>query len=107
MFGNRKTPHNGALAEPREIAGDRGAREILSLWVRSDGNNTTIVLPDIWPDPAAWGLALADIARHIANAIAESGGGVSQEILLRVRKGFEVELDYPTDTPTGERRTEG
>jgi hypothetical protein len=100
MFGPRAKAHPGQIASPKEIIGDEKAREVLTVWLRSDGSNTTIIKPDTWDDAAAWGLLLADVARHIANAMVVKGGS-HDEILARVRLGFEVELGDPTDQPTG------
>lgn len=101
MLWKRGKDHRGSLDRPREITSDEGAKEILSAWLQSDSRNTVIVKPETWPDPAAWGLLLADIARHIANASMESRGEEAPQILARIRDGFLAELRDPTDAPTG------
>jgi hypothetical protein len=101
MLWKRGHRHSGGLGLPSEITSDQSATEILSAWLQSNGRNTVTLKPDTWPDPAAWGLLLADIARHIANAIAEARGQEAEDILARIRAGLVVELEDPTDAPSG------
>jgi hypothetical protein len=49
-----------------------------------------------WDDPAAWGLMLADLARHIANAYAREGKN-REESLRTILELLERELEHPTD----------
>jgi hypothetical protein len=101
MLWKRGNEQRGGLSKPTEITSDPGAAEVLSAWLRSDGSNTVVLKPDTWPDPAAWGLLLADISRHIANALAESRRSDPAQTLARIRAGFTAELDAPTDTARG------
>lgn len=101
MFGKRPKLHSGALALPVEISSDEKAAEILRLWIRSDGANIAVLKPDALADPAMWGLLLADVARHVADALASSRDGDSKATLDRVRKGFDAEMANPTDVPSG------
>jgi hypothetical protein len=80
----------------------QGARavEVLRAWVVNGGLQCSIQ-PDAWSDPAAWGIVLADVARHIANAVEEAGGASAAETLTRIRSGLHAELDIPTDKPSG------
>ncbi len=48
-----------------------------------------------------WGIALADLARHLADAFAADHGRAVDVTLADIRAGFEDELDEPTDKPTG------
>jgi hypothetical protein len=54
-----------------------------------------------WDQPAAWGLVLADIARHLARAYEQTQGKGQSETLDAVIGLFAAELSNPTDTPTG------
>lgn len=105
MFGKRQPTHQGVLAAPDEVVNDKQAHEVLSVWILSTENNIATIKPQTWPDPFMWGMLLADVARHIANALAKSGKGNAPEILARVRQGLDAELNRPTDTPTGNWRT--
>ena len=102
MFWKKKPGQSGALQKPEQVTSDPQAAEILSVWLRSDANNVVVLKPDTWPDPLAWGLLLADISRHLANALAESSHADPAQTIARIRAGFNVEMDSPTDTPTGE-----
>jgi hypothetical protein len=59
------------------------------------------LFPSAFEDPAAWGVLLADIAHHIANALAESEGTDRAAVLAAIRRAFEVETRTPTDEHTG------
>jgi hypothetical protein len=51
---------------------------------------------------SAWGLVLADMVHHIANAHADEYGHEPPETIRAVRKAFEAEMDYPTSSRLGE-----
>ena len=55
----------------------------------------------VWKNPSAWGIVLADLARHVANAHHEADGISIEQSLERIREGFIAELDAPTDSPSG------
>ena len=75
--------------------------EILRLWKVPEVGQQVILRHDAWEDPAAWGLMLADIARHVARAHAQEGQNES-EVFQRILAGFRAEIESPTDTPRGE-----
>jgi hypothetical protein len=52
----------------------------------------------MWQEPGAWGLLLADVARHAAKAYANEGRDEA-EVLVRIRQFLDAELASPTDTP--------
>jgi hypothetical protein len=60
---------------------------------------------DAWEDPAAWGLMLVDIARHVARAHGQEGED-EEEVFQRILAGFHAEIQLPTDTPRGELHPE-
>jgi hypothetical protein len=51
-------------------------------------------------DPEAWGMLIADIARHVARVYAQEGPMSEETILDRVRAMFETEMDAPSDPGT-------
>jgi len=53
------------------------------------------------PEDVAWGMILADLARHISNAL-QSGYGFTGEVLDRIQATFLRELGAPTSTAHGE-----
>jgi hypothetical protein len=88
------------LIIPRQAKNDPRSFELLRVWVANKGQHVSIRV-GVWKDPAAWGIFLADLARHIANAY-ESDAGLNQaETLRRIKAGLEAELSSPTDRPSG------
>jgi uncharacterized protein DUF5076 len=74
--------------------------EIARVWA-ADGKQHVSLATGLWKDPAAWGLMLADLARHVANAYYELEGRPRDEVLSRIRTGLDAEWSHPTDRPTG------
>jgi len=46
---------------------DPQARKILRIWLGGGGQHMSFKI-GVWDDPAAWGVMLADLARHVANS---------------------------------------
>src|SRR6266481_394763 len=46
---------------------DKTAFEVLRVWIAEQGQHVSI-RSGAWEDPFAWGIVLADLARHIAHA---------------------------------------
>lgn len=88
------------LVVPDEAGRDINSFEILRVWVANKAQHVSLRV-GVWKDPFAWGIMLADLAGHIANAFAQEMHLDRQDALQRIRRGFEAELDLPTDTPTG------
>jgi hypothetical protein len=94
MFGKRSE-----LQIPHVAVADSKSFEILRVWI-SGGAQHVSMKTGVWNDPAAWGLMLADLARHAANAYASEGKDKDAS-LKRICEGFRLEMDSPTDDPTG------
>jgi len=88
------------LPIPDVARADPRANEVLSVWVAA-GSQHISLNPHIWNDPAAWGLLLVDLARHVANAYDQSGRMDSAAALTRIRQGFDAEWTFPTDHASG------
>jgi hypothetical protein len=56
----------------------------------------------VWEDPAAWGIMLADLARHVANAYQQDAGLDRNKTLQRIKDALNVELVSPTDDCPGQ-----
>ena len=95
MFGQRS--NQNALEPPPLARTQSDAIEILRVWAVTEGPQQ-VVLRTRWKDPAAWGIMLADLARHVAQAYAAEGRD-SKVVLARIREGFDAEWDAPTDEP--------
>jgi hypothetical protein len=68
--------------------------ELLRVWVR-DGTPHFEIATGVWPDPAAWGILLVDIAQHVSHAYEQSEGRPKREVLARIREGFDAEWSAP------------
>jgi Domain of unknown function (DUF5076) len=75
-------------------AADR-ATEMVRIWL-VDGDQCVVLSPNLWPDPAAWGLMLVDLARHVSKAYGAQGQDPSK-VLKRIREAFDAEWGHPTD----------
>ena len=64
----------------------------------ASGQAQEVVLKTTWQDAGAWGLMLAEFARHAANAY-EGEGHNRSEVLARIRQLFGEEFADPTDEP--------
>lgn len=71
--------------------------EVLRVWA-APGSPQQFVIHVTWKDPAAWGLMLADIARHVARAYGEQGQN-PEDAYNRIIETFQAELKHPTDKP--------
>ena len=83
--------NNKFLDPPPAASRDKASFELLRVWVAEQGQHVSL-RSGAWEDPFAWGIVLADLARHIVNAA----------FLERMLEGFQAEIDSPTDEPEGE-----
>ena len=87
------------LAPPPASSVDARSFELARLWVAS-GAQHVVLRTDVWSDPAAWGIVLAELARHVALAYQRKDGHDFEDALERLLAGFHTELNSPTDQPT-------
>jgi hypothetical protein len=100
-----------ALEAPALSRADPASLEFLRAWV--SGEQVSVALrEDLWPDPAAWGVALVDIALAAARNYARQGLPVSV-VLERMREGLDADWEIASCgpekqpvplAPLGERR---
>ena len=90
--------HKHELPVPAAAVDDANARELVRVWAAS-GSQHVAIATGLWKDPAAWGLALVDLARHVARAYAQTEGMEEGPALHRIREGFDAEWSSPTDHP--------
>lgn len=88
----------GELPIPSMASEDSASLELARIWT-AFGDQHVSIATEVWEDPAAWGIMLADMARHIANAYVESEGMDYDAALRRVKEGFDAEWYSPTDEP--------
>jgi hypothetical protein len=90
----------GELLIPPTAQRDRKALEIARIWA-AEGHQHVSLRAGLWPDPACWGMMLVDLAQHVANAYAQEGRS-RDEVLQRIKEGFDAEWHAPTDEPVGQ-----
>ena len=86
-----------ALRIPAAAMKDPRSLEVVRVWI-ANGQQHVALSFGMWEDPAAWGLLLADLAQHIAEAHAQQDPEVNAEDFLEeIRAGFEAEMDSPSE----------
>jgi hypothetical protein len=85
MFGRKPKE----LLIPPAARGDAEAIELARIWAAGGKQHVTLAAW-IWDDPAAWGIMLADFARHLANYYNEQKGLDRNEALARIRMGLDA-----------------
>ena len=83
------------LPIPPEAEQGEKVVEMARIWV-VDGDQQVVISSNLWKDPAAWGLMLVDLAKHVASAY-EAQGHERAAVLERIHEAFEVEWENPTD----------
>lgn len=92
---NNHTSSGDDLPAP-EIAANSQSMELLRIWL-IDGAPHFVITPNLWNDPAAWGLLLADVMRHLGNAY-EVEGKDKDAVIARIKAAFDAEWDEPTSS---------
>src|SRR4051812_1245332 len=87
-------PIYDALIIPPEAL-EQGGVEVLRAAVVDGGLHVS--LRRAFDDPEAWGMLIADVARHVARIYATEKNMSEDETLARIRGIFEAEMDSPTD----------
>jgi hypothetical protein len=93
--------HPNQLPIPPDAQNDSRARELLRLWA-AHGKQHVSLATNLWEDPAAWGIMLVDLAKHVASAYRLNRERKFDDILGRIREGFDAEWENATDEPMGE-----
>jgi hypothetical protein len=70
------------------------AMEMARIWL-VDGDQCVVLSPNLWRDPASWGLMLVDLARHVAGAY-EAQGLDASTVLQRIREALDAEWEHPS-----------
>lgn len=78
---------------------------MLSAWIAEKGLHCTLNI-GMWhaqgkPEAPAWGILLADVVRHVANAIQEEQGVETSTSIQQVVQALLQELDEPTSGAKG------
>ncbi|MCF3933419.1 DUF5076 domain-containing protein [Acuticoccus sp. M5D2P5] len=83
--------HN-RLEIPDSVAADPNAFELLSVWI-ANKQQYAVLQTGVWQDPAAWGIMLADLARHVADAYHHEEGRDVSVTLARIKEGIDAEWE--------------
>jgi hypothetical protein len=90
------------LSVPPAAQRDKASFEVLRVWIAEQGQHVSI-RSGAWEDPFAWGIVLADLARHVVHAHElQVEGTDGKAFLQRLLEGFQAEIENPTDEPEGE-----
>ena len=91
-----------SLSIPPAAQRDKASFEVLRVWIAEQGQHVSLQ-SGAWDDPFAWGIVLADLARHIAHAHKLQNDDTDEDAFMtRLLEGFQAEIDNPTDEPEGE-----
>jgi Domain of unknown function (DUF5076) len=93
-------PHTDQLLIPDAAKSDPQSFELLRVWIANRGQQVSL-RAGVWNDPAAWGIMLADLARHVVNSYEQDQAMDRSKTLQRIRAAFDAELSTATDNPTG------
>lgn len=90
---SKHTSSGNDLPAP-EIPANSQSVELLRIWL-IDGAPSFIITPNLWNDPSAWGLLLADVMRHLGNAY-EVEGKDKDTVIHRIKEVFDAEWGDPS-----------
>ena len=93
------------LVIPPPAQRDENSVQLLSAWAAEKGLHCTLNV-GMWHDsgrdePAAWGILLSDVARHIANALHEQYGHDPGDTIAAIHRALDRELLDPTSDVDG------
>jgi hypothetical protein len=77
---------------------EQGGVEVLRAAIVDGGLHVS--LRRAFEDPEAWGMLIADVARHVARIYATEDKFREEETLERIRALCNAEMDSPTDPGT-------
>ena len=77
---------------------EHGGVEVLRAAIVEGGLHVS--LRRAFDDPQAWGMLIADVARHVARIYASENDIPEEETLERIRSIFDAEMDAPSDPGT-------
>ena len=93
------------LIIPPAAQRDPNSVQMLSAWIAEKGLHCSLNV-GMWtaagtPEARAWGILLADTARHVANAMASSLGVAQPDALAAVLEAMHSELAQPSSRVRG------
>src|SRR4051812_4236220 len=92
-----------SLPVPTDVAADPDAVEMIRAWIADGALQCSLRIgAGEFAAPAAWGVLLADVARHVANAHHERDQAKVDVTISAIVEAFEDELARPSDEHEGE-----
>jgi hypothetical protein len=102
-----------SLPIPAPTRRDPKSVEMVRTWI-AEGDMFVVLNVGFWEEQGrgiderdAWGMLMADMARHIANAHETEYGRDPRETLNVIREAFEREIMKPTSSHSGRFATGG
>jgi len=80
------------LDVPEVAIQNEASLEVARIWIAEECQHVNVRIA-IWEDPRAWGILLADFARHVSSAYAQQDGADHEKILIAIRDQFADELN--------------
>ncbi|MBV1775656.1 DUF5076 domain-containing protein [Burkholderiaceae bacterium DAT-1] len=94
------------LVIPPAAQRDDNSVQMISAWIAEKGLHCTLNIGFFEAaghrEANAWGILLADLVRHIGNAVAEDSCIPPEETMKAVVTAMNAELDLPTSETVGE-----
>ena len=84
-----------SLPIPDVVRSDEDAVELVRVWAAS-GKLHISIATSVWEDPAAWGIMIVDLAKHVARAYELGESADYQQTLSRIKSGFDAEWGSST-----------
>ncbi|MBO9558089.1 MAG: DUF5076 domain-containing protein [Caulobacter sp.] len=99
-----------ALAPPPAAVRDANALELARVWIAEQGLHCALRVglyagDGVSRETNAWGIILADLAGHVADALSAEGMGARTELLDAVVERFNAEIADPSSERSGEAGT--
>jgi len=93
------------LPIPPAAQRDEDSIQMISAWIAEKGLHCTLNI-GMWQaqgrdEPRAWGILLADVVRHISNALEQERGAAASVTAEAVVEALLAELEDPTSAAKG------
>jgi hypothetical protein len=100
-----------ALGIPPAALRDTDALELARVWIAEQGLHCSLKVglyagDGVSRETAAWGIILADLAGHVADALSAEGMGSRADLLDALAESFNDEVAAPSSARTGGRGAE-
>jgi hypothetical protein len=96
-----------ALVIPQAAVRDEGSVEVARVWIAERGLHCAFKVgmyaeAGVQRETSAWGIILADMAGHVADALSKDGMGNRAELFQAILESFIEETAAPSSALTGE-----